>query len=165
MFWIPFIFLGLGCLIGFQRFSAKHSASIDNISTGALVLLMLILGAKIGCNENLMQSLALFGFRCIFTAASVIAFSVVCIVIIEKTLLPLEKIRREISSTIDFETNLAEEPDTSTDKTFSPLVWIMPGSILAGICIGYYLLPEQSASLLDILLFVSLAINTDNRCR
>jgi len=75
----------------------------------------------------------------------------------EKALLPLEELQERLASEklgVDREVDIVEEEN----KKSSPLLWIMPASIVAGVLFGYYLLPGTLKPFLGYLLTGSLAV-------
>lgn len=157
MTWIPFVCLAAGLIVGLQPLPATFRKAIDVMVNVALVVLMLTIGAKIGVNDTIMQRLGSIGFNCLVISLSAILFSVALTIVIERTVLPLDEVRIKLLSegrSLQDERN----PDqTKTDQT-SPLIWIMPLSILAGVLAGYSLIPEQSAFLLGYLLMAALVL-------
>lgn len=157
MAWLPFICLGIGTVIGINKWVKLILKLVDPITNVGLVILMLTLGAKIGSNDTLISSLGLLGFRSLFTAATAIAFSVLFIVILEKTVLSLGGVQKELASHnigITQEVNIEEQGEKPT----SPLVWIIPICIVLGILIGYLFISQQQLYILDNALMVSLII-------
>lgn len=157
MTWFPFICLGIGWLIGMQKLSENHLLITDKVTNITLVVLMFVIGASIGIDSQVMKKLGLVGFNCAVLALLAISFSVLFVFFVEKTVLPLEKIRRKI---LTDQLSLKDKVDISqkeSQKT-SPLVWIMPGSILAGIAVGFFTFPKDSAYILSIALTASLII-------
>ncbi|WP_053955012.1 lysine exporter LysO family protein [Inediibacterium massiliense] len=157
MTWLPFICLGIGSLIGFSKWVDKIIKLVDPIINVGLVVLMLTLGAKIGSNDSLIHSLGLLGFRCLFTAATAIAFSVLFTVLLEKTVLSLGSVQSQLACeniAVTQEVNIEEEEKKPT----SPLVWIIPVCIILGIVIGYLVPLFKKSFMLDHTLTISLVI-------
>lgn len=152
---LPFICLGIGAFIGFRELTPKVLKIADAIVNIALVLLMLTIGMNIGINDSVMSSLAVIGFNCAVIALLAIAGSVVCVVIVEKTVLPLEKIRVELQKE---KMLLTTEHQEQEKNKISPLVLIMPLSIIAGVLVGYFFLPEKQQEALDKMLIASLIV-------
>ena len=157
MSWFPFICLGFGASIGISKWVKHISPFVDPLTNSGLVILMLTLGIKIGSSDSLVSSMGLFGFRCFFTSLSAILFSVLFILLLEKTILPLEEVRRKlncqnigINQVISIEENEIAGP--------SPLIWIMPTCIILGILAGYAIFPSQLVFILNYMLTGSLII-------
>lgn len=157
MTWLPFISLGIGFFIGIQKLPQYFFGLVDRVITAALVLLMLVIGSSIGIDPQIMAKLGIVGFNCAVLALLAIAFSVLFIFFVEKTILPLEKIQKKL---ILDQLNVSNEVDLSEQDNQKPslLVWIMPGSILLGIAVGYFILPKTSAEVLSIALTFSLMV-------
>ncbi len=157
MIFMPFICLGIGLLLGLRHLSERLLNIIDKVINVALVLLMLTIGLNIGINDSVMLNLHSIGFNCLIIALCAIFFSVLFTVIVEKTLLPLEKLRDRICAeniSVSDEINISDEEV----KSGSPLIWIMPASIVSGVIIGYFLFPDNLLYVLDYLLIGSLII-------
>jgi len=153
----PFICLGIGAAIGISKLSKLVSPYVDPVINLGLVVLMLTLGLKIGSNDSLVHSLGLFGFRCLVTATFAILFSVLFTFLLEKTLLPLKRVKEDLSRR-----NIGiqkENPQTEpAEEKNSVLIWIMPICIILGILAGYMVYPESWAFALNYSLTFSLVI-------
>lgn len=156
MTWLPFICLGIGIIIGFSKFINHIMKPLNVITNGSLIVLMWTIGAKVGTNDALVSSIGWVSFRCMVIAFFSIFFSVLFIFILEKTFLPLEEIRNKLT----FQ-NIQENEQAAMDegkKSTSPLVWIIPGSILFGVFTGYLLIPDRLIFLISYCLTGSLII-------
>ena len=157
MTWMPFLCLSIGLFFGLRDLSGKTLKRIDFIINIALIVLMLTIGFHIGINDSVMFQLASIGFHCVVISLFAISFSIAFTVITEKTLLPLEKLRERLN----FENiNINREVDLQGEenKKTSPLIWIMPVSIVAGVLIGYFFLPSHLKPALGYLLTGSLVV-------
>lgn len=157
MIFMPFICLGIGLLLGLRHLPQKILNITDKVINVALVLLMLTIGLNIGINDSVMLNLHSIGFNCLIISLCAIFFSVLFTVIVEKTLLPLEKLKYIICAenvSINDEINISDEEG----KSGSMLVWIMPASIVSGVIIGYFLFPDDLIYVLDYFLTGSLII-------
>jgi len=157
MVWMPFLCLGIGLAIGLRNLSKTILNRIDIVINIALVALMLTIGINIGINDSVMLNLNSIGFNCFIIALSAIFFSVFFTVILEKTILPLETLKEKLYTeniNLNSEINILEEEK----KKNSPLIWIMPVSIVAGLIIGYFFMPEDLSFVLEYLLVGSLVI-------
>lgn len=157
MIFMPFVCLGIGFFIGLCNLSKKILARIDFVINIVLVVLMLTIGINIGINKSVMMNLHSIGFNCLVITMCAIMFSVLFTVMVEKTVLPLEKIKEKINAediNINKETNFTDEEE----KKSSPLIWIMPLSIVSGVIVGYFFMSSNLYFVLDYLLIVSLII-------
>ena len=148
---IPFVSLLIGGFIGFKKATDTFLKGVDIVTSFVLILLMLIIGTNIGVNDSVMFKLDKIGINCAVIALSAIFFSVLGVWLVEKTILPLDEIQNRLSSEeigSDSKIDVNEEKEKKT----SPLVFIMPVSIVVGIIIGFYFLPKSYISLLDNLL-------------
>lgn len=163
MVWIPFLCLTIGLIVGVQNLSNSILKIVDLLVNIALVGLMLTIGANIGINDSIMSNLGTIGLNCMIIALSSIAFSVIFTVLVEKTILPLEKVSRKLSSkkiNVNDEVNIFEEEK----KKMSPLIWIMPVSIVVGIIFSITMLPKNfildyALNIFLIILYTSVGIS------
>lgn len=157
MTWMPFLCLSIGLFFGLKDLSKQILKAIDTAINIALVVLMLTIGFHIGTDDSVMSNLPFIGFHSVVISLSAIAFSIMFTVLTEKTLLPLEALKERLFSehiNINQEIDIGEEEKKKT----SPLIWIMPISIVAGVLAGYFLLPDHFKPALGYLLTCSLAL-------
>lgn len=157
MIWLPFICLAVGLIIGLQKLPDKALKAADTITNLSLILLMLTIGANIGINDKLMSQLGTVGVNCAVISIAAILFSVLFTVLMEKTILPLEAIKKMLATehiNVNDEVNIEEEEN----KKASPLIWIMPISIIVGIFVGHFFLPQKMTFLLGYFLTGSLIV-------
>lgn len=149
---IPFVCLSIGITFGLFVKHEKFFVYSEKISTLALILLMLVIGLGIGLDKSIMDNFLLIGVNCAIIAISAIAFSVLFTLIIEKTVVPLDRIdnllaEKNIQLNVnDKESVLFKEEE---DKKGSNLVWIMPISIIIGLVIGILLRNIITTSAID----------------
>ncbi|MDR3294591.1 MAG: lysine exporter LysO family protein [Clostridiales Family XIII bacterium] len=160
---IPFACLAIGAAVGWRGLSARILAKIDMVTNLALVALMLTIGTNIGASDTIMSNLPFIGLNCVVIAVLAVVLSVACTFLSEKTVLPLEKARLKISLGADAAAAEAGRPEDGCGETGesgegSPLVWIMPGSIIAGAVFGFFLMPEAYVYVLDHTLTASLIV-------
>ena len=157
MTWMPFLCLAIGFFIGMRNLTERMLKKIDGIINIALVVLMLTIGINIGINDSVMSNLDSIGLNCLAISLSAIAFSVLFTVIIEKTALPLDKLKEKLSSeniNINSEIDISKEGKSENSR----LIWIMPVSIVIGVILGYFLTSYIQTFLLDYMLIGSLII-------
>ena len=147
MTWIPFLCLGAGLLLEIRQLPDKVLKLVDWIINVALIVLMLTIGMNIGINDSVMLNLGTIGINCAVIAISAIAFSVALVIIVEKTILPLDILREKLY-TENLNVNKEVDIDKEKEKKASPLVWIMPISIVVGVIIGYLWLSDKQAGIL-----------------
>lgn len=153
---LPFVSLFIGGFIGFKKSTDTFLKRIDIVTNFVLIQLMLIIGMNIGANDSVMLGLDKIGINCAVISICAIFFSVLGVWITEKTILPLDEIQKQLSSkeiSLDSKTSIKEEKERKT----SPLVFIMPASIIVGIIIGFYIL-KAYINFLDILLTCTLIL-------
>lgn len=157
MTWMPFLCLGIGLLLGIKILSITVLKMVDWVVNVALVVLMLTIGMKIGINDSIMNNLGIIGFNCMVIALSGITLSVLFVFLVEKTVLPLAEIREKLNVQHLNVTSEMKLPDEK-EKATSPLIWIMPVSIILGVLVGNVILVESQADLLGYLLIGSLIL-------
>ncbi|MGN1143923.1 MAG: lysine exporter LysO family protein [Anaerovoracaceae bacterium] len=168
--YVPFICLALGAAINWKGLPQPVLIWFDRLMNLALVVLMAVIGINIGTSEEVMGNLGQIGAGCLLISLAAIWCSVGLVVLCEKTVMPLEKIRLQVASESagamqcagSAETGKNDEmpgisvPAEDEKSGFSPLVLVMPGFILAGILAGWLLLGGHEAAWLDTALTVSL---------
>jgi len=157
MIWLPFACLAAGLILGLQRLSKKIVRIVDTVTVISLIGLMLTIGANIGTNETMMANLGRIGLNCAIIATMAIAFSVAGVFILEKTVLPLEQVSKKL---LIEKLNVNDEMDLAAaeQKKTSPLIYLMPISIVAGVIIGSLIMPPRLEYILGYALIVSLVI-------
>ncbi|HKK96358.1 MAG TPA: lysine exporter LysO family protein [Anaerovoracaceae bacterium] len=157
MTWMPFICLGTGYLFSLTKLMEKALPIVDMVINIALIILMLTIGMNIGINDNVMNNLGLIGVNCIVISILAIGVSVILVFILEKTILPLEKIKDKLNSeSIDL--SMEADVDKDEEEKTSPLVYIIPASIVFGVVVGVTLLNKDFQNVLDYTLLVSLVV-------
>lgn len=148
---MSFISLFIGGLIGYKTTAGPFLERVDTVTSVVLVLLMLTIGTTIGVNDFVMFKLDHIGINCVVIAICAIFFSIFLVWLIERTVLPLDEIQNQLSLG---KIGLAVEADETGghEKLVSPLVWLMPVSIIAGIVVGFCFLPESWLGLLNYML-------------
>lgn len=157
MTWMPFLCLAIGFLLSIKTLPAKVLKLVDGIINIALIVLMLTIGMNIGINDSVMLNLGSIGLNCAIISISAIAASVLLVWVVEKTILPLDALRDKLyedNLNVGSEVNINDEKEKKT----SPLIWIMPGSIVIGVIMGYFVLPNSFAKVLDYSLLGSLIL-------
>lgn len=165
--YVPFICLALGAAINWKGLPQPVLTWFDRLMNLALVVLMAVIGINIGTSEEVMGNLGRIGAGCLLISLAAIWCSVGLVVLCERTVMPLEKIRLQVAAESAGAGNSAEAGKNDEmygisvlaedEKSgFSPLVLVMPGFILAGILAGWLLLGGHEAAWLDTALTVSL---------
>jgi uncharacterized membrane protein YbjE (DUF340 family) len=152
---MPFLCLGVGFLFGIRQLSDYILKTVDLVINVALIILMLTIGMNIGINDSVILNLKTIGLNCIAISLSAITFSVLLVLLIEKTILPLGKLKERLyleNLDINNEINIEKEEQ----KKSSVMIWIIPFSIISGILIGYFILSNNIKYLLDYFLIFSL---------
>ncbi len=156
--YVPFICLALGAAINWKGLPQPVLTWFDRLMNLALVVLMAVIGINIGTSEEVMGNLGKIGAGCLLISLAAIWCSVGLVVLCERTVMPLEKIRLQVAAESAGAMQSVGSAEAADDEKrgFSPLVLVMPGFILAGILVGWLLLGGHEAVWLDTALTVSL---------
>ena len=149
--WLPFLYLGLGILIGFckMKWLEKLFAKLIYI---ALVVVMMVIGANIGIDQGLIKNIGWIGLKAAGLALSVVGFSVLYSVLLERTIVPLDK----MTESLDGE---KESLDKDTEKAgISLFTLCIPLYVLGGVGFGYFLISPEYAKVLGGLMTGSLIV-------
>lgn len=154
---MPFICLGVGFAISMRQLPGKFLKAVDWVINISLVVLMLTIGMNIGINDSVMLNLADIGLNCLVISLLAITFSVVFVVLMEKTVLPLSSLKEKLHSE---HLDLSKEVDITTEeeRKISPLIWLMPIGLAAGVAAGYFLFGEGAGVYLGYSLYGSLIL-------
>ena len=80
-----FISIAAGILVGWlDIFNYKTKKYLNHLSTAALLVMLWCLGAKIGCDEELLHNLDLLGFRAVIMAGGIIVGSLALLWIVTR---------------------------------------------------------------------------------
>ncbi len=153
--WMPFLCLGAGLLLGIRQLSRDALKIVDSIINVALIVLMLTIGMNIGINDSVMLNLKTIGLNCAIISLSAVTFSVILVVLVERTILPLDVLKEKLyleNLSINNEVNIEKEGKKETPA----LIWIMPVSIIAGVIAGCFIISKNHVKILDYFLFGSL---------
>ena len=156
--YVPFICLAMGAAINWKGLPQPVLTWFDRLMNLALVVLMAVIGMNIGTSEEVMGNLGRIGASCLLISLAAIWCSVGLVVLCEKTVMPLEKIRLQMAAESAGTMQSVGSAEAADDENsgFSPLVLVMPGFILAGILVGWLFLDGQKAAWMDTALTVSL---------
>ena len=158
---IPFVCLGIGITLGLIIKKEKFFVYSDKISTFALVLLMLVIGLGIGLDKSIVDNIIRIGLNCAVIAIATVVFSVLLTFIVEKTVLPLDKIDYDLieeSIQLDVNDKDSELFKDEEDKKGSSLVWIMPASIIIGFIAGVLLRSIITSWVTDLFFTIALIV-------
>ena len=149
--YIPFICIAVGCIINWKGLPDRLLSIINFIMNSALMLLMTVVGLNVGTSEEVLDNIGKIGLNCIIMCIGSVFFAVILMMILEKTIVPLEEIRLKLLE----EKGLALKvlPD---NKGVDPLMICMPLAIILGLLLGIFICPDISKQTLDILLTISL---------
>ena len=147
---IPFLCILIGAVINWKGLPGPVVRAFDWVMNIALIVMMSVIGLNIGTSDTVMNNLGKIGINALLITLISIAVSVVLVLILEKTVVPLDKVK-------DAGDENVIKVDTSK-SSFSPLIIIMPGAIILGIALGYFVIPDISHDVIDKLLNVSLVL-------
>ena len=153
--YFPFIFLGSGAVLGILRFTERASKITGHIGNVALIVLMFAIGISVGANDDVISNVGIIGYQSAVISLCALLLSILFVALLEKTLLPLDRLKSKM---------LKEQNDTGagikidTNKKRSPLVWVIPVCIIAGVAYGYLAVTQESLVIVDKCFIVSLAV-------
>ncbi len=171
--YFPFIFLGVGILLGLIKLKKGALHIIDYIGNTALVILMFTIGISVGSDDVVIKSIGIIGIQCVVIALSAIFFSVLVVFILEKTVLPLNKLKEQLASgqagingimvTEAYQSEpaakqISEDNKPEKEQKRSSLVWIIPLCIVLGVAAGFFVIPKNILPFTDKCFLVSLAV-------
>lgn len=148
---MPFICLFFGIIIGTRNLSKEIMKKIDMGINRVIVILMTTLGMNIGINEEIISELGKIGWNCAVISISGILFSVGLTIMLEKTILPLEKIKKQLELK-----NYENRRDEEVEAGKSPLTIIIPISVILGVIIGVFFMDKSYEIILNYSLVISL---------
>lgn len=146
---MPFICLFFGIIIGTRNLSKEMMKKIDIFTNIVIVILMTIIGMNIGINEEIISKFGKIGLNCAIISIFGIGLSIILTVMLEKTILPLEKIKNKI--------NLENKKEIEQDENEKSLLTIViPVSVISGLIIGIFLMNKTYEIFLNYSLVISL---------
>ena len=151
--YIPFVCIAIGCLINWKGLPDKYLSAINFIMNSALMLLMTVIGLNVGTSEEVLDNIGHIGLNCIIMCLGSVFFAVLLVLLLEKTILPLEEIRLKLLEERGL--TLKTVPDR---KGVDPLMIGMPCAIILGLVLGIFVFPDISERTLDVLLTISLIL-------
>ena len=148
---MPFICLFFGIIIGIRNLSKENMKKIDMVINIVIVILMTTIGMNIGINEEIISELGKIGWNCAVISIFGILFSVILTIILEKTILPLEKIKKQLELK-----NYENRRDEEVEAGKSLLTIIIPISVILGVIIGVFFMDKSYEIILNYSLVISL---------
>lgn len=146
---IPIVSIMAGAILNWKGLPGPVIKAFDWIMNVALVIMMTVIGLNIGTSDTVMSNLGRIGLNALTISLFSILMSVALVFILEKTFIHLDKLKDLSDETINVDTS---------KKSFSPLIVIMPGAIIMGILLGYFVIPDISHEIIDKALNVSLIL-------
>jgi uncharacterized membrane protein YbjE (DUF340 family) len=162
--------VGIGGVLGWFLHGEKLFHAVDKITNGALMLLMTVIGLSIGINDTVIRNLGTIGRQSMLLALSAIAFSVLFVVFMEKTCLPLADIRKRVEEEAIPGDNPWREDWEKTDGSTSSgsdkrILYLIGICVVLGLVLGVLLtamfphgLQEYLVTFTVILLYLSLVL-------
>lgn len=162
MTFLPFVCLGIGIILGVFIKDKRFKNYSEKLSTIVLSLLMITIGMNIGIDTSVRENFAEIGLNCVVISLMAIGFSVLFILLCEKTVLPLKALSKELE-----EKNLSLQQEGAEEQSGdTTLIFLMPVSIIFGLLLGRILQEKISSLMIDrgftlflILLYVCVGIS------
>lgn len=156
---LPFICLAAGAVINWKGLPKRVLDFIDIIINISVVMLMVVIGLNIGINETVIKSLPTIGLNCVLICWISIAFSVLFSVIFEKKFLQLDKLKEQLSIAGKIESVLLKDEDASKEsQNSSPLIVVIPVSIIVGLIMGVIFFDDSISEVLNVCLMICLTL-------
>ena len=149
---MPFVCLGVGIVLGIMNMPEMFYKVSSIVTNVALVFLMLVIGANVGINDEVMNNLDTIGLNCVVICLSAIFFSILLCLLVEKKLINFVEIKRKI-----LEEKISDDRD-SGKNAIDPILVVIPFSIITGVILGYFLMPHDCQNFLNICLVVTLVL-------
>ena len=149
--YIPFICIALGCVINWRGLPERVLNIINFIMNSALMLLMAVVGLNVGTSKEVLNNIGTIGLNCAIMCLGSVFCAVLLMVLLEKTIVPLDEIRLKLLEEKGLVLKSVPE-----GKGVDPLMICMPLAILLGLLLGIYVCPDISEHTLDVLLSISL---------
>lgn len=146
------LFLFIGFIIGFyQIFPQKFYQVTGFITNSGLVILLLAMGAKIGMDDRILSRMDQIGFQAIMLALAAILGSIICVKIF------ILQQGMELSP-LDEKTSPVAGSSSDSEENGHLMTFMITGSVVAGILLGFFVLPEQVFAALDKITTYALAV-------
>ena len=153
--YFPFVFLGAGALLGILKFSGSASKVTGFIGNIALVVLMFTIGISVGADDVVIANVGIIGYQSAVISLCALFFSILFVALLEKTLLPLDKLKTKM---LDDQNYTNAQINIGESQKRSPLVWIIPVCIVAGVFYGYFAVTGEALAVVDNCFLISLAV-------
>lgn len=136
--WVIMVFLMVGFAIGFFNLLANRFLKLtEYLTTGGLIVLLLSMGAKIGANDQILSQLGEIGFRALFLALGSILGSLILLIMVSKRFLHT------------FESAQLDDPKLGEKQNGNMMSMIIFFSVIGGVLIGLFILPDTYFSYLE----------------
>lgn len=136
--WIIILFLLVGFVIGFLNLLANRFLKLtEYLTTGGLIVLLLSMGAKIGANDQILSQIGKIGFRALFLALGSVLGSLILLLMVSKKFLSV------------FESSKLDDPKLGEKQSGNTMSLIIFFSVIGGVLIGLFILPDSFFSYLE----------------
>jgi uncharacterized membrane protein YbjE (DUF340 family) len=153
--YFPFFFLGIGALLGVIKLPKRIFRVVDFIGNSSLIVLMFTIGINVGADDTVIANIGTIGFQCVTITMFALFCSVLFVLLLEKTALPLDKLKNKIS---DDQTSAVTKAEANAGQKRSPLVWVIPLCIVLGVAAGFLVVPQSALGAVYKCFLISLAI-------
>ncbi len=149
---VLFLALFFGVVIGFLGFLPQKFVKLTGrLSFAGVVVLIGSMGARIGFDPGLMQSLAMFGWQALVLAITAVLGSLTVVWLLEKLMFkPAAQdagLRELQEAEVAREANL---DNVSQSRVSYALTYLILGSLALGIGAGYWVIPSSAGQLLGV---------------
>ncbi|TDO94748.1 uncharacterized membrane protein YbjE (DUF340 family) [Halanaerobium saccharolyticum] len=155
-FYLIIFFLFAGILLGFKLDQENNFVKFaDLITKVGLVILLLVMGANLGSNNQIVLQLGEIGFQAFAFAAASIIFSLLAVIIFVK-IFNLNNLL--LGAGPETEAEIKNQNPEKTQKADNKMSILIFASVVSGILVGYFLLNGSDLVWLDSLTNYSLAV-------
>ncbi len=142
------LYLGItavGYVLGAQLRTVKDKLSwTGKVQTLALIVLIVLMGTRMGANEEITANLSTIGISAFFMTVAVLIGSIGAVYITRK-LLGIDKFGKLVGKTsnevkLDGVGGTAVPNDQDAGKGFDKMTFIIVGAVIAGMLIGYFII-------------------------
>ncbi len=133
--------VAVGVLLGSRPFCQKRELPwLGKFQFLALMLLIAALGVKLGANEEVVTSLGSIGLSALFLTVMAMAGSLLCVLLVRKYLLKLDRWGRHHEDREE-----GEEKRGPAQKVDHSSTFFIVGAVVLGMAAGRFLLPPQAS--------------------
>ncbi|HWJ02263.1 MAG TPA: lysine exporter LysO family protein [Verrucomicrobiae bacterium] len=143
--------LGLGIVVGTIKILPQKLGKLAlKLSMVGVIVLISSMGAKIGFDPELVKNLALFGWQALVLAVAAVAGSIGMVWWLDKILAtaPMQSEEQKQEQEL---AELVHLDEAAQEKVSYALTYIILGSLVLGMALGYWFIPQSAGATLSLL--------------